>query len=96
MWVIAALPDWVPKVVWNKIIVFLMYNKKNIKYIYIYLYIYEWFACMCVWCQKMSEEGCGPLDGFELSCGCWELDLHPLQEQLVLLTFEPPPEPKKG
>lgn len=33
----------------------------------------------------------GVTDGWELPCGCWELDLHPLEEQEVLLTTEPPP-----
>ena len=27
--------------------------------------------------------------GCELSCGCWELNSTPLEEQLVLLTAEP-------
>jgi hypothetical protein len=28
-------------------------------------------------------------DGFELPCGCWKLNLGPLEEQLVFLTTEP-------
>lgn len=32
-------------------------------------------------------------DGCEPPCGCWELNLDPLQEQLVFLTTEPSPIP---
>jgi hypothetical protein len=30
------------------------------------------------------------LQGVELPCGCWELNLGPLKEQSMLLTSEPP------
>lgn len=30
------------------------------------------------------------LDLFVTPCGCWESNLHPLDEQPVLLTSEPP------
>jgi hypothetical protein len=33
-----------------------------------------------------AEEG---MDGYELPCGCWELNSGPLEEQLVLLTAKP-------
>jgi hypothetical protein len=41
----------------------------------------------------MSQEGVvspgsGITDGAELPCGCWELNLGPLEEQSVLLTIE--------
>ena len=29
------------------------------------------------------------MDGCEPSCGCWELNSGPLEEQMVLLTTEP-------
>ena len=32
--------------------------------------------------------GTGVTDSCELSCGCWELNPGPLEEQLVLLTAE--------
>jgi hypothetical protein len=36
------------------------------------------------------EEGTDPItDGCEPSCGCWELNSGPLEEQSVLLTTEP-------
>jgi hypothetical protein len=31
----------------------------------------------------------GVTDNCQLPCGCWELNLGPLEEQLVLLTAEP-------
>lgn len=51
------------------------------------LYVYHMFA----WCERRSEEGItcpgnGVTDGCEMNCWCWELNLDPLQEQLVLLT----------
>ena len=47
----------------------------------------------CVQCLQRSEErarfpGIKVKDGCELPCGNWELDLDPLEEQLVLLTTE--------
>jgi hypothetical protein len=38
--------------------------------------------------------GTGATDGCELPCGCWELNLGPLKEHLVLLTAEPPLQPQ--
>lgn len=44
-------------------------------------------------CQRRPEEGANCLgtevtDGSDLSCGCWELNLSPLEEQTVLLRNE--------
>jgi hypothetical protein len=43
-------------------------------------------------CQKrasdLNSDGCEPL------CGCWELNSGPLEEQPVLLTAEPSPQPQ--
>jgi hypothetical protein len=49
---------------------------------------------MYTWCPWRSEEGvrCLRLDlknGRELPCGCWEPNLHALEEQPELLTPEP-------
>ena len=50
--------------------------------------------CMCVYVSaEIPEEGTGSpgtaiIDGYESSCGCWELNTGPLQEQLVLLNTE--------
>jgi hypothetical protein len=33
------------------------------------------------------------IDGYELPCGCWELNLEPLEEQLVFLIYEPSLQP---
>lgn len=51
------------------------------------LYVYHMFAL----CERRSEEGItfpgnGVTGGCEMNCWCWELNLDPLQEQLVLLT----------
>lgn len=42
---------------------------------------------MRAWYTQTSEEGVGSL-GSEFTCGCWELSLSLLGEQLVLLTAE--------
>ena len=36
----------------------------------------------------------GITDASEPTCGCWELNLGPLEEQPVLLTTEPPLQPQ--
>ena len=43
-------------------------------------------ACTPV-CQKRTSDSI--IDGCEPSCGCWELNSGPLEEQPVLLTAEP-------
>lgn len=51
--------------------------------------------CMHAWCQWGSEGGVGSLrtghtDGCESTCGCWEPNPGPLQEQKVfIITTEP-------
>jgi hypothetical protein len=37
-----------------------------------------------------SLAGARATDGYEPPCGYWELNLGPLEEQLVLLTTKPP------
>ena len=63
-------------------------------------------ACMyCtvqyVWCQRWSEEGIrsygtGIINGYKPLCGCWEMNLGPLQELLVLSTSDSSPAPLKN
>jgi hypothetical protein len=36
----------------------------------------------------IGSSGTGIIDGYELLCGCWELNLGPLEEQQMLLTAE--------
>jgi hypothetical protein len=53
---------------------------------------------MCSWCPWIREKsirclGTGITDGCELPCGCLELNLDALQEQPVLPTTEPSPQP---
>lgn len=49
---------------------------------------------MCVSVVWRTEEGvwllaAGIIVGWELPLGCWELNLSPLEKQLVILTAEP-------
>lgn len=49
---------------------------------------------MCLQCPQRPEEGnrspgTGIIRGCELSSRCWELNLNPLLEQLVLFIAEP-------
>ena len=52
---------------------------------------------MCAWCLHRSEEGTkssatAVMDGCEPPCGCWELNLNLLQEQVFLTaTVQPRP-----
>ena len=39
--------------------------------------------------EGIRSPATGYLDSCELPCGCWELNLGPLEEQSVLLTTEP-------
>ena len=38
------------------------------------------------WCEDIRSPGTEVTDSCELPCGCWELNLGPLQGQLVILT----------
>ena len=49
------------------------------------------FICMYVFVQMFGPE---VTDSCELPCGCWELNLCPLEEQSVLLTTEPGLQPR--
>ena len=50
------------------------------------MYVYNVHAC-CPW---RSEESIGsPWNWSKPPCGCWELNLGPLQEQQMLLTAKP-------
>jgi hypothetical protein len=40
-----------------------------------------------------TRRGGSSTDGCEPPCGCWELNLGPLEEQSVLLNTEPPLQP---
>lgn len=53
------------------------------------LYLYH----LSAWYPWKLGEGVGPsgtgvTDGYEPPCGCWELNLGPLEEQPVLVTIE--------
>ena len=40
-------------------------------------------------CEGVKSSGTGVTDSCELPCRCWELNLDPLEEQLMLLAAEP-------
>lgn len=49
---------------------------------------------MCAWFSQRSEESTGcprerVKDGSEPTCGCWDLNLGPLEEQPILSAPEP-------
>lgn len=44
-------------------------------------------------CERASFSGTAMEYSCELLCGCWELNLSPLEEQPVFLTVEPSLEP---
>ena len=52
------------------------------------IYLIGWVFCqfVCVSCVSSALGGsrAGVTDGYELSCGCWEWNLGPLEEQPVL------------
>ena len=56
------------------------FKKKDLKTYLSSFYVY--------WCFVRSP-GARVTDSYELPCGCWELNLGPLEEQPVLLTTEP-------
>jgi hypothetical protein len=45
--------------------------------------------------EDVKSPGTGVIDNYELSCGCWELNLSPLEEQPALLTTEPSLQPQE-
>jgi hypothetical protein len=56
----------------------------------LFLFYMHWcFDCMCVLHEGIGSPGIGVIDSCELPCGCWELNLGPLEEQPVLLTTSP-------
>ena len=46
------------------------------------------------WCEGVRSPVTGSSDSYNLPCGCWELNLGPLEEQSVLLTTEPSLQPR--
>jgi hypothetical protein len=65
--------------------------KKNDLFLF---YVYWCFSYIYV-CVQCLQRAMDPLEleligGCDQICGCWELNLDPLEEQPVLLTTEPP------
>lgn len=68
----------------------------NFHFILLFYFVFEKFACMHIyvhhvhtWCHRPPRTGvtnsCNPQE----PCGCWKLNLSPLEELPVLLTTEP-------
>jgi hypothetical protein len=58
---------------------------------FIYLCILVFYLHVCLHDKKKASD---PItDGYDTSCGCWELNSELLEEQLVLLTTEPSLQP---
>jgi hypothetical protein len=67
-------------------------SEKLNSYLFIYLLIYLFIICVytvAVFRHSRREHQIFVTDGCEPPCGCWDLDLGPLEEQSVLLTAEP-------
>ena len=66
---------------------------KTIHSLFCFVFNMHWcFAYMCV-CVRVSD--LEVTDSCELSCGFWDLNLGPLEEQPVLLTTEPSLQPRQ-
>jgi hypothetical protein len=67
-------------------------------FIYLFLFflrfIYYYISVHCS-CLQTHEKRASDLimDGYEPPCGCWDLNSGPSEEQSVLLTAEPSPQP---
>jgi hypothetical protein len=48
---------------------------------------------MYVYVRVSDCPGIGATDNYELTCGCWKLNLGPLKKQPVFLTTEPSLQP---
>lgn len=65
-------------------------------FLIVFLYMGVFPACTAVhhsWCPRRPEKGAGgpgtgATDNYRLKCRCWEFNLGPQEEQLVLLTDE--------
>ena len=55
--------------------------------------MYECFAVYTSTCQKRTSDLC--IYGYEPTCGCWELNSRPLEDQPVLFITEPSLNPNK-
>ena len=63
-------------------------------YYYFLLKIYLVYVCEYTSLQTYQERASDLVtEGWELACGCWELNSGPLEEQSVLLTTEPSLQP---
>ena len=63
--------------------------------IYLFLFHVHWLVfCEQVCLYKgVRSPGIGDTDSYEVPCGCWELNLGPLEGHPMLLTDEPSLQP---
>jgi len=62
--------------------------------LFIYLFTYYVYSVLLTYMPTHQKAAPDPItDGCEPPCGCWELNLGPLEEQSVLLTAEPSLQP---
>lgn len=58
------------------------------------LYVFSLHVCLCATCMKclqsLEETLRSPGTGVTGPCGCWEINLCPLEQQQMSLTTEPP------
>jgi len=59
---------------------------------YVHLHVFVFCLHVCL-CEGADYSETGIPDSCELPCGCWELNLDPLEEQSVLLSTEPSLQP---
>ena len=59
------------------------------KFIYLFFKIIFLILFYVHWDESVRFSGSGVTDSCQLLCGCWELNLDPLEGQLVLLTTDP-------
>ena len=70
-------------------------KKKKMTYFTLLVWMFPLHVCkcpMCMWSLRRSEPSVrslrtGDIDGYELPCGCWELNHGSLQEQKGLLAM---------
>jgi hypothetical protein len=66
-------------------------------FVFLFLNIYLFIICkhtVAVFRHSRRGHQIVVMDGCEPPCGCWDLNLGPLEEQSVLLTTEPSHQPR--
>jgi hypothetical protein len=70
------------------------YNLLKDRFICLSVYLFNVCECTVTSLQTHQNRASDRIaNGFEPPCGCWELNLGPLEEQSVILTTEPSLQP---